>query len=40
VTLFGKGRENLTCCVYYVNEINSKLFFFLVDSYFSGVISD
>jgi len=40
VTLFVKGRENLTCCVYYMNEINSKIFFFLVDSYVSGVILD
>ena len=27
VTLIGKGRLNLTCFVYYVYEINSKLFF-------------
>jgi hypothetical protein len=27
VTLFGKGRLNLTCFVYYVYEINSKIFF-------------
>ena len=25
VTLIGKGRYNLTCCVYYVYEISSKM---------------
>jgi len=25
--LTGKSRQNLTCCVYYVYEINSKIFF-------------
>jgi hypothetical protein len=27
VTLIGKGRENLTCFVYYVYEICSNIFF-------------
>jgi hypothetical protein len=26
VTLIGKGRQNLTWCVYYVYEINKKIF--------------
>ena len=26
VTLVGKGRQNVTCCVYYVCYINSKIF--------------
>jgi hypothetical protein len=27
VTLIGKGRQNLTCLVYAVHEISSKIFF-------------
>jgi hypothetical protein len=27
VTLIGKGRQNLTCSVYYEYEINNKIFF-------------
>jgi hypothetical protein len=27
VTMIGKGRHNLTCFVYYVYKINSKIFF-------------
>jgi hypothetical protein len=27
VTLIGKGRQNLTCSVYYMYEINTKIFF-------------
>jgi hypothetical protein len=32
MTLIGKGRQNLTCFVYCVYKIHSKIFFFL--SYF------
>jgi hypothetical protein len=29
VTLFGKGRQNLTKCMYYTYEINSKTYYVL-----------
>jgi len=38
VTLIGKGTKNLTCFVYQVYEINSKIFWFITaDVLFSGV---
>jgi hypothetical protein len=38
VTLIGKGRQYLTCFEYEVYEIIGKIFFFLADFYFWGVV--
>jgi len=37
VMLIGKGRYNLTCCVYYVYEINSVIFL-LIRHFIFGVL--
>ena len=37
VTLIGKGRQNLTCFVYLVYAINSKMFFLRIRSTFGGL---
>jgi hypothetical protein len=40
VTLIGKGRNDLTCFVYSVYEINSKIFSLSISFIFLGAILD
>jgi hypothetical protein len=40
VTLIGKGRYNLTYLMYYMYEINTKIFFLSMCFIFGGVILD
>jgi hypothetical protein len=40
VTLTDKGRQNLTCCVYSVCEINSRTFVLSRRFIFGGIILD